>query len=77
MIVYFIVYFINLRGVSTNKTIICFIAMQTYKELILHSVGKALRIANQAQDRMIANSHPLDPALYVHYIIPYLNIISA
>jgi hypothetical protein len=23
-----------LRGVSTNKTIICFIAMQTYKELI-------------------------------------------
>jgi hypothetical protein len=26
---------INLRGVSTNKTIICFIAMQTYKELIL------------------------------------------
>ena len=26
---------INLRGVSTNKTIIYFIAMQTYKELIL------------------------------------------
>jgi hypothetical protein len=25
---------INVRGVSTNKTIICFIAMQTYKELI-------------------------------------------
>ena len=25
---------INLRGVSTNKTIICFITMQTYKELI-------------------------------------------
>jgi hypothetical protein len=24
----------HLRGVSTNKTIICFIAMQTYKELI-------------------------------------------
>jgi hypothetical protein len=24
---------INLRGVSTNKTIICFIAMETYKEL--------------------------------------------
>jgi hypothetical protein len=24
---------INLRGVSTNKTIICFIVMQTYKEL--------------------------------------------
>jgi hypothetical protein len=24
---------INLRGVSTNKTIICFIGMQTYKEL--------------------------------------------
>jgi hypothetical protein len=24
---------INLRGVSTNTTIICFIAMQTYKEL--------------------------------------------
>jgi hypothetical protein len=29
---------INLRGVSTNKTIICFIAMQTYKELINHAV---------------------------------------
>jgi hypothetical protein len=27
----FIIYY--LRGVSTNKTIICFIAMQTYKEL--------------------------------------------
>ena len=26
---------INLRGVSTNKTIVCFIAMQTYKELII------------------------------------------
>ena len=26
---------INLHGVSTNKTIICFIAMQTYKELII------------------------------------------
>ena len=26
---------INLRGVSTNKTITCFIAMQTYKELII------------------------------------------
>jgi hypothetical protein len=25
---------INLRGVSTNNSIICFIAMQTYKELI-------------------------------------------
>jgi hypothetical protein len=34
---FFFVFFfsvINLRGVSTNKTIICFIAMQTYKELI-------------------------------------------
>jgi hypothetical protein len=30
----FITAVINLRGVSTNKTIICFIAMQTYKELI-------------------------------------------
>ena len=30
----FITVVINLRGVSTNKTIICFIAMQTYKELI-------------------------------------------
>jgi hypothetical protein len=25
---------INLRGVSTNKSIICFITMQSYKELI-------------------------------------------
>ena len=29
----FITAVINLRGVSTNKTIICFIAMQTYKGL--------------------------------------------
>jgi hypothetical protein len=26
---------VNLRGVSTNKTIICFIAMQTYKDFLL------------------------------------------
>jgi hypothetical protein len=31
---------INLRGVSTNKTIIYFIAMQTYKEFKIHSVRK-------------------------------------
>jgi hypothetical protein len=31
---------INLRGVSTNKTIICFIAMQTYKELSFEFLGK-------------------------------------
>jgi hypothetical protein len=30
---------INLRGVFTNKTIICFIAMQTYKELNLKKVS--------------------------------------
>ena len=29
---------INLHDVSTNKTIICFIAMQTYKELILEYI---------------------------------------
>jgi hypothetical protein len=29
----FIIAVINLRRVSTNKTIICFIAKQTYKEL--------------------------------------------
>jgi hypothetical protein len=29
---------INLRGVSTNKTIIYLIAMQTYKELIVVQV---------------------------------------
>ena len=33
---------INLRGVSTNKTIIYFIAMQTYKELILETVTSSL-----------------------------------
>jgi hypothetical protein len=32
----FITAVINLRGVSTNKTIIYFIAMQTYKELNKH-----------------------------------------
>jgi hypothetical protein len=31
---------INLRGVSTNKTIIYFIAMQTYKELITVSLRR-------------------------------------
>jgi hypothetical protein len=31
----FITAVINLRGISTNKTIICFIAMQTYKEIVL------------------------------------------
>ena len=35
---------LNLRGVSTNKTInysiICFIAMQTYKELMIQIVEK-------------------------------------
>ena len=30
---------INLRGVSTNKTIICFIAMQTYKELNIYLIS--------------------------------------
>jgi hypothetical protein len=34
----FITAVINLRGVSTNKTIICFIAMQTYKELIINTL---------------------------------------
>jgi hypothetical protein len=29
---------INLRGVSTNKTIIYLIAMQTYKELNIESI---------------------------------------
>ena len=33
---------INLRGVSTNKTIIYFIAMQTYKELSTISLQKKL-----------------------------------
>jgi hypothetical protein len=35
---------INLRGVSTNKTIICFIAMQTYKELINHNVLDKIKL---------------------------------
>jgi hypothetical protein len=30
-----LIIFFNLRGVSTNKTIIYFIAMQTYKELVI------------------------------------------
>jgi hypothetical protein len=29
---------VNLCGVSTNKTIICFIAMQTYKELNINTI---------------------------------------
>jgi hypothetical protein len=35
---------INLRGVSTNKIIICFIAMQTYKELTLCTIGDIVNI---------------------------------
>jgi hypothetical protein len=34
----FITAVINLRGVSTNKPIICFIAMQTYKELNINFI---------------------------------------
>jgi hypothetical protein len=34
---------LNLRGVSTNKSIICFIAMQTYKELISKFINKLFR----------------------------------
>jgi hypothetical protein len=33
---------INLRGVSTNKIILYFIIMQTYKELILETVISSL-----------------------------------
>jgi hypothetical protein len=36
----FITVVINLRGVSTNKNIICFIAMQTHKELTIGLVKK-------------------------------------
>jgi hypothetical protein len=36
----FITAVINLRGVSTNKTIIDFIAMQTYRELIRNLLWK-------------------------------------
>ena len=36
---------INLRGVSTNKTIIYFIAMQTYKELISNVTCKNLLLS--------------------------------
>jgi hypothetical protein len=36
----FITAVINLHGVSTNNSIICFIAMQTYKELILVDVAR-------------------------------------
>jgi hypothetical protein len=38
---------INLRGVSTNKTIVCFIAMQTYKELIEKSVKYSILNGSQ------------------------------
>jgi hypothetical protein len=39
---------INLRGVSTNKTIICFIAMQTYKEQYI-AMQSALENVRQRQ----------------------------
>ena len=35
---------INLRGVSTNKTIICFIAMQTYKELSIYVLARCINL---------------------------------
>jgi hypothetical protein len=38
----FITAVINLRGVSTNNSIICFIAMQTYKGLIIVLYNYAL-----------------------------------
>jgi hypothetical protein len=37
---------INLRGVSTNKTIIYFIAMQTYKELFMEPNISMTRLRN-------------------------------
>jgi hypothetical protein len=44
----FITAVINLRGVSTNKTIICFIAMQTYKELMI--IFFLMRSAHEKRD---------------------------
>jgi hypothetical protein len=43
--IYYCSLLINLHGVSTNKTIIYFIAMQTYKELnvILAKISEQLR----------------------------------
>ena len=37
---------INLCGVSTNKTIICFIAMQTYKELMFNNLKYVFKVLN-------------------------------
>ena len=45
---------INLRGVSTNKTIICFIAMQTYKEL--STTSTLMRLLVKYDEPGIANS---------------------
>jgi hypothetical protein len=42
---------INLRGASTNKTIICFIAMQTYKELITDLYGECIHSAFISTDK--------------------------
>jgi hypothetical protein len=44
----FIIAVINLRGVSTNKTIIYFITMQTYKELILNFITMKCDQATQS-----------------------------
>ena len=53
---------INLRGVSTNKTIIYFIAMQTYKELKLLLVCKqVVTICSQAVNKLC--SHCLFPVV--------------
>jgi hypothetical protein len=45
IIIYYAV--INLRGVSTNKTIIYLIAMQTYKELITIFIIEKKYILNE------------------------------
>ena len=51
---------INLRGVSTNKTIIYFIAMQTYKELNIYLKNSLI-----IQEQNTKKNHKRVVVLYV------------
>ena len=65
---------INLRGVSTNKTITCFIAMQTYKEFITYKMFDQTDMSclnmtlHDIKQTPCANVNPNDPCTNCDYI---------
>ena len=55
----FITAVINLRGVSTNKTIIYLIAMQTYKELIsIYIINTYIPLMDRVNSMVMSEMHP-------------------